>query len=52
MVVLAIGLLIGGYRWRVRSIKARSRELEKTVQERTQEYAAPRNQAKSIFLAT
>ena len=35
MVVLAIGALIGGYRWRVSAIDARRRELETQVQERT-----------------
>lgn len=48
--VLVIGLLVGGYRRRVRSIEARSRELEIQVVERTQELQAA-NQAKSIFLA-
>ena len=37
MVVLAIGALIGGYRWRVSAIDARRRELETQVQERTVE---------------
>jgi signal transduction histidine kinase/CheY-like chemotaxis protein len=55
--VLIIGLLVGGYLWRVRSLQARSRELERQVAERTQELqvaktdAEEANQAKSIFLA-
>ena len=64
MAVVAIGLLVGGFRWRVRAIEARSRELEIQVKKRTQElalakgdalkardYAESSNQAKSIFLA-
>ncbi len=51
MVLLGIGLLVGAFNWRVRSIEARSRELEKTVQERTRELQAA-NQAKSMFLAS
>jgi len=37
MVVVAIGLLAGGFRWRVGAIEARSRKLEIQVQRRTQE---------------
>jgi signal transduction histidine kinase/DNA-binding response OmpR family regulator len=64
MVVVAIGLLAGGFRWRVRTIEARSRELEIQVQTRTQELetanktaleakesAETANRAKSTFLA-
>ncbi len=50
MLVLVIGLLVGGYRRRVGTMEARSRELEIQVAERTQELQAA-NQAKSIFLA-
>ena len=35
--VLVVGLIVGGFRWRVRSTEARSRELEAQVVERTQE---------------
>jgi signal transduction histidine kinase/streptogramin lyase len=62
--VLVIGLLAGGFRWRVSSLQARSRELETQVSERTQELqvakedaeeakeiAEEANQAKSTFLA-
>jgi signal transduction histidine kinase/streptogramin lyase/DNA-binding NarL/FixJ family response regulator len=58
MVVLAIGLLVGWYRWRVSAIEARSRKLETQVAERTQELqvakenAEEANQAKSTFLAS
>ena len=48
--LLAVGLLMGGYRWRVSSVEARSRELEAEVAERTEELQTA-NQAKSIFLA-
>ena len=64
LVVLAVGLLVGGFRWRVRTIEARSRKLEIQVVERTQELqiasqaageaqhaAEAANQAKSMFLA-
>ena len=60
----AIGLLFIAYRWRVRSIEARNRELEYQVDKRTQELATSNqalaiakekaevaNQAKSTFLA-
>jgi signal transduction histidine kinase len=36
-VLVLIGSVLGGYRWRVRSIEARSRELENQVKERTVE---------------
>jgi signal transduction histidine kinase len=55
--VLVIGLLAGGLRWRVKSLQARSRELEIQVAERTQELqvakqnAEAANRAKSAFLA-
>ena len=61
--MLVIGLFIGGFRWRVRSIEARSRELETQVEERTQELKIAKeaadearggrnaNRAKSTFLA-
>jgi signal transduction histidine kinase/ligand-binding sensor domain-containing protein/CheY-like chemotaxis protein len=64
LAVAASGLLVGGFRWRVSAIEARSRELEIQVQKRTQELAVAKedalkardlaenaNQAKSIFLA-
>ena len=37
VLALAVGLVFGGFRWRVRSIEQRSRELEKQVTERTKE---------------
>ena len=40
--LLVVGLLVGGYGWRVRSVEARSRELEPEVVERTQELQAKR----------
>jgi signal transduction histidine kinase len=64
MIVVAIGLLAGGFRWRVSAIEARSRKLEMQVQRRTQELevankaalqardaAETANRAKSTFLA-
>jgi PAS domain S-box-containing protein len=36
MVLVAVGLFAGGFRWRVRAIEARSRELEVQVQRMTQ----------------
>ena len=62
--VLVVGLIVGGFRWRVRATEARSRELEAQVVERTQELeiakeaadearaaAEAANRAKSTFLA-
>jgi len=46
ILVLAIGVLIGGYRWRVSAIEARSRELEIRVVERTDELAQSNEQLK------
>ena len=64
MMVLAISLLVGGYRRRVGTMEARSRELEAQVQERTQDLeiankaaleardvAETANRAKSTFLS-
>jgi signal transduction histidine kinase/FixJ family two-component response regulator len=64
MAAAAIGLLVGGFRWRVRAIDIRSRKLEHQVLERTQELVAVKeealkardaaeiaNKAKSAFLA-
>jgi signal transduction histidine kinase/streptogramin lyase/DNA-binding response OmpR family regulator len=64
VLLLAIGLVLGGYRWRVRSIEARSRALEAQVQARTrqlqvanqaaleaQHAAEAANGAKTTFLA-
>jgi len=57
MVVVALGLLAGGFRWRVSAIEARSRKLEIQVEDRTKELqkakeaAETANQAKSTFLA-
>jgi signal transduction histidine kinase/CheY-like chemotaxis protein/streptogramin lyase len=57
MVVVALGLLAGGFRWRVSAIEARSRKLEIQVAERTKELkkakedAETANRAKSMFLA-
>jgi signal transduction histidine kinase/CheY-like chemotaxis protein len=57
MMVVAIGLLAGGFRWRVSAIEARSRRLGMQVMERTKELqkskedAETANRAKSTFLA-
>jgi len=57
MAVAAAGLLVGGFRWRVRAVETRSRGLEIEVAERTKalrqakEAAETADQAKSIFLA-
>jgi len=57
MMVVAIGLLAGGFRWRVSALEARSRKLEIQVEDRTKELqkakedAETANQAKSTFLA-
>jgi hypothetical protein len=45
MLVLAVGLLYGGFRWRIRSIEGRSRELETQVAERTAELATAKDAA-------
>jgi signal transduction histidine kinase/streptogramin lyase/DNA-binding response OmpR family regulator len=57
MALVAIGLLAGGFRWRVSAIEARSRKLETQVEDRTielqkaKEDAENANRAKSTFLA-
>jgi len=64
MLLLAVSLAFGGYRWRVHSIERRSRKLETQVVERTAELAIAKdaaeesrrsaetaNRAKSVFLA-
>lgn len=57
MAAVALVLLVGGFRWRVRAIHARSRELEIQVEKRTNELrqaketAETANRAKSTFLA-
>ncbi len=57
MIVAAIALIYGGFRWRIGVIKARSREFESQVTIRTRELqkakedAETANRAKSIFLA-
>jgi signal transduction histidine kinase/ligand-binding sensor domain-containing protein/DNA-binding response OmpR family regulator len=57
MAVLAMGLLVVGFRWRVRASEVRSRELEIQVVKRTHELREAKedsekaNQAKSTFLA-
>jgi signal transduction histidine kinase/streptogramin lyase/CheY-like chemotaxis protein len=57
MAVAAAGLLVGGFRWRVSAIEARSRKLEIQVADRTKELqqakeaAETASQAKSTFLA-
>jgi signal transduction histidine kinase/ligand-binding sensor domain-containing protein/CheY-like chemotaxis protein len=55
--LIAAGLLFGGYRWRVRALYQRGLQLEKLVDQRTAELIEARNQAeqanraKSVFLA-
>jgi signal transduction histidine kinase/CheY-like chemotaxis protein len=57
MTIVIIGLVIGGYRWRVTTIQAHARKLEEQVAERTQELAIAKdkaevaNQAKSTFIS-
>jgi signal transduction histidine kinase/CheY-like chemotaxis protein len=57
MIVAAIVLLATGFRWRVRDIEAKRRELEIQVDDRTKELqgakegAEAANRAKSVFLA-
>ena len=57
MIIIAAGLLVGGFHWRVRAIQARSRKLEIQVKDRTKELqqaketAETASQAKSTFLA-
>jgi signal transduction histidine kinase/CheY-like chemotaxis protein len=58
MALAALSMLIGVFRWRVRNIEARSRELEIQVEKRTKELqlakdeAEAANRTKSIFLAS
>ena len=55
--VLLVSAIAGGYTWRVQSLKARSRQLEQQVSERTRELRISKekadiaNHAKSRFLA-
>ncbi|MFZ2096838.1 MAG: two-component regulator propeller domain-containing protein [Anaerolineales bacterium] len=48
LLVLGIGVF-GGYRWRVRSIETRNRELEKQVEERTRESEQRSKVAESLY---
>lgn len=54
---LVLGLVLGGLRWRIRSIEQRNRQLEQQVAERTRELARAKeaaevaSKAKSAFLA-
>jgi PAS domain S-box-containing protein len=50
--LLVIGLLVGTYRWRVRSIEARSQELEALVQERSAALSSAENQIQTLFEKT
>jgi len=57
MTIIATGLLVGGFRWRVSAIEASRRKLKLQVEDRTKELqkakdeAETANQAKSTFLA-
>jgi signal transduction histidine kinase/CheY-like chemotaxis protein len=57
MALVAVAILYGGFRWRIRASEARSRELEIQVKDRTKELqqaketAETASQAKSTFLA-
>ncbi|MCP4196334.1 MAG: histidine kinase [Proteobacteria bacterium] len=57
MLILVIGLIFSGFRWRVRAIKSQKRRLEILVDEKTRdlgeakEAAEAANRAKSTFLA-
>ncbi|MDX2446464.1 MAG: two-component regulator propeller domain-containing protein [Desulfobacterales bacterium] len=64
-VVMMIGFIIAGFRWRVRAVEARNIQLEAQVEERTRDLtiakisadearstAEKANQAKSLFLAS
>jgi PAS domain S-box-containing protein len=47
--LLIVGLLAGGYRWRVSSVEARSRELELLVQERSLALNSAEEQIRTLF---
>lgn len=49
LALLLVGCLFGGYRWRVRSLEARSRELERLVTERTAALRERENRLRTIF---
>jgi two-component system sensor histidine kinase ChiS len=55
--MIILGVVTGGYRWRVTDLQTRARKLEEQVAERTQELAIARdkaevaNQTKSVFIA-
>ncbi len=50
--VLAVGLVVGGYRWRVRSIEERNRQLETQVTERTNELQESETRFRALSGAT
>ncbi len=49
LLLLAAGLVAGGYRWRARRAEARVRELENAVQARTRELTARVNELNCLF---
>jgi ligand-binding sensor domain-containing protein/signal transduction histidine kinase len=51
LVVLVLGVAFGAYRWRVKRVEARSRELEHQVGERTREIQQRNQQMEALYRA-